>query len=483
MTLFLHLRSTRPIWTALVLVGVLSCGGSPGPGDPEEGPAWFVSADARPGGDGSQDRPFATFAEVQTASAPGDTIYVVAADAPLVGAIRLQARQRLLGWGPGGPGSDRASLAGPEAPDSPAVIALSVENEVGHLDIRDLHSHGIVGTDDFGGAWLHDLEFSRAVPPAGGEEALPDGFRWAIRLAAGSGDGHSARIEDVTVRGEDPQGGDVLAGIQIVHEGDAAGTYTITRGSFTHLGGRAVHLLTQDTSRLEAEVLDSSADNIGLGRRNSDSILPHLRDSSRQDVTVRDYRYANTQGVGSPSNTGLEAFLEGPPFPNLDDRCDGCRLDLVIEGSVFDAPITDGIQLINFGSRSGIHAVIRDTRVLNAAPQQVGGGISLLAQNAENEGNQNSLLVERSDIVGSSQFGVAVRNTGSALEVDLGGGSLGSSGGNRILDSASGEISLDGATVTAKNNWWGGQEPRVEVSGEGAATTEPTLAEDPRPEP
>ena len=99
--------------------------------------------------------------------------------------------------------------------------------------------------------------------------------------------------------------------------------------------------------------------------------------------------------------------------------------------------------------------------------------------------DRNKLLLENSDIVGSTQFGVAISDEGGGYTstVDLGGGELGSAGNNRIIGSVSGELRAIQANPVARNNWWGGGAPTVELVG--AASTfdgEPMLEADPRSE-
>ena len=60
---------------------------------------WHVKAGAAGGGDGSQNRPFASLQEVEARSQPGDTIRVVPSDKPLDGGIQLKDGQRLIGLG------------------------------------------------------------------------------------------------------------------------------------------------------------------------------------------------------------------------------------------------------------------------------------------------------------------------------------------------------------------------------------------------
>lgn len=100
-----------------------------------------------------------------------------------------------------------------------------------------------------------------------------------------------------------------------------------------------------------------------------------------------------------------------------------------------------------------------------------------------NTGNRSRLLVEETDIVDSSGFGVAISDEGEGYTsvVDLGGGELGSRGGNRIVGSVQGEVRAIQARPVAKHNWWGGRTPRVELTGEAAiCETAPALEADPR---
>src|SRR3954462_4748085 len=58
---------------------------------------FHVRAGAPPGGTGSAQAPFATLAEVEAASGPGDPLAVAPADAALDGGIALKPGQRLEG--------------------------------------------------------------------------------------------------------------------------------------------------------------------------------------------------------------------------------------------------------------------------------------------------------------------------------------------------------------------------------------------------
>ena len=144
--------------------------------------------------------------------------------------------------------------------------------------------------------------------------------------------------------------------------------------------------------------------------------------------------------------------------------------------------MTDGIQLVNFGTDARLNVEIRGTRIVDANPQQIGGGISLLAQNEQNTGSRTRLLVENSEVINSAGFGFALLDQGEGYTavVDLGGGELGSKGNNRFVGSARGELSVINGVVAAANNWWGREEVRQEIQGDrSSVVTEPMLSVDP----
>lgn len=457
----------------------------------------YVWAGAAEGGDGSSKRPFRTLSQVEEASRPGDAIFVSTAGAlePLDGGLALKPDQKLIGIredaSPAAETAAMARLTNTTTHLDGAVVQLSERNEIRGIHFVDLRGHGIHGAatgapgTDYSGAWIHhDLfsgaqsrgdQSSRDRSGGGGGEDLDV----AVLLEAATGAIRDVRVTDCEVRdGQD------LAGIRVMHTGDSSGEYQLARNRFFDLGGRAYLIWSRGNSHIESQILDSIADNIGRGNRNSDSIDPRLWGHSQQQMLVRNYHYANSKRVGNRSNTGLEAFLMGAPFPNSDEWCDGCRLHLEVVDSVFEGPITDGIQITNYGSRSLLDVEIRSTKVLNAEPQQAGGAIAFIAQNERNTGSRSSLLLEGCDLVGSQRYGVVItdRSGEATATVDLGGGALGSRGGNRILGSGIGELHVIQASAVARHNWWGGGPPRVTLEGEvSSVELEPALEADPRP--
>ena len=377
------------------------------------------------------------------------------------------------------------------------MVTLSDHNEVTGIHFTNMGNHAISATGaDYSGAFLHHNTFSGHA-----DEHIEDesGLIYAVSFDAADGAREGIRIEDSTFRdGED------LGAIRVFHSATSRGDYLFQRNEFFDLGGRAYFVRTQHQSHVETVILDSVANNIGRGQRNSDSIIPFLMGQSEQVMLVRNYRFDNTKQEGNLSNTAIEAFLFGQPFPGEADWCTRCRLTLKVLDSVIENAVSDPIQLTNAGRNSVLVYEIRNTRIFGGNPQQGGGGISLNVQFAPGSGGSTQLLVENSDVIGSAGYAFTFNSslsdllgmeaggaTSTAPEdrhtvvVDFGGGALGSLGHNRFVDNAKGAFRVPDSRITARRNWWGGSEPTVydaenRPSRGEHVVVEPSLSSDPR---
>lgn len=122
--------------------------------------------------------------------------------------------------------------------------------------------------------------------------------------------------------------GEDLGAIRVFQSGDSRGNYRFQRNEFSDLNGRAYFVRTRQRSSVETVILDSTADNIGRGERNSDSIIPYLMGQSEQIMLIRNYRFRNTKQEGNPSNTEIEAYMFGSPRPDEANWCTRCTLML-----------------------------------------------------------------------------------------------------------------------------------------------------------
>jgi hypothetical protein len=440
----------------------------------------YVVAGAAAGGDGAKSRPFSQLGEAEAASKPGDRIYVSAKSPSdtLSATITLKPNQKLIGLSPDGRtpkgATERPRLTsatsdgvvvnatnGSYAPTG-FMVKLAKGVEVAGLHFVDMKGPALLaGDEDISGAHIHDNLFSGVMPTA-------TGLIYAVAL------GGTASVANVRVADNTFRDGDNLGGVSVQQSGSSTGEYRFERNHFTDLGGRAYHIHSADTSKVTTAILDSDVDNIGVGNRNSDSVIPYLLGQSQQTVLVKNFRFKNTKQVGNASNTALEVFIYGPPRPEADKAnwCTACRVDLVIEDSIFERSASDGVQVSNSGSNSIVNVTIRRTKIINASPRQVGGAVSMGVEGAQNSGSKLTLLIEDSELTGSSAFAFANTNQSKGAPVavvDLGGGPLGSKGRNIITGNAKGAFSVQRIQVTAKNNWWGGDAPVVVLNGEGAA--------------
>ena len=101
----LRRRYRCPVEMALALV-VVACSDVPSQDNPDisRKSTWYVSAGVAASGDGSEGSPFASLADAEDASGPGDVIYLVATvdGAMIDGGIALKPQQNLIGLGTGG---------------------------------------------------------------------------------------------------------------------------------------------------------------------------------------------------------------------------------------------------------------------------------------------------------------------------------------------------------------------------------------------
>ena len=112
---------------------------------------YYVSADAGPAGDGSRRRPFLLLAHAESASAAGDTIYLLSSDRGqlLDGGIALKPRQKLIGIGVNGEmlenAADRVQLTNTTALPGGVMVHLSEHNEVAGIHFMNMGNVAISG--------------------------------------------------------------------------------------------------------------------------------------------------------------------------------------------------------------------------------------------------------------------------------------------------------------------------------------------------
>jgi hypothetical protein len=451
---------------------------------------WYVKATAADGGDGSKDYPFDSLGLASAASSEGDTIYILHTPASkmLDGRIRLKPGQKLIGTGPDVRNvSENAAGARILYTGGGAVVWLSTDNEIANIHFKGFRTAIFGATfdrygDDYGGANIHDNLFTGSGVKVGG------GSHFAVDLLSLTG--HS----EATVKDNVFRDGVQLAGIRIQNKRDSSSEYTFEGNHFDNIGFRAYGFWTSNNASLQAEILNSSANNIGAQEgelsktANAPGILMQLHHSSTQDVVVDGYTYDNTDQVGGPLSSGLTLFFAGEGFNHPSIWADHAEATLKINNSSFSNAATEAVLLVNFGSNSTMDVEIENSIIIDADPRAVGADFGMFASAVSvfpalaGTGNMNSLKLENCDIIGSTGYGLGVYDGGAPgynSVIDLGGGALGSIGGNRILDNARGAIGLFQTTGVGRFNWWGENAPQIDLRAGSTFFYDPALSADP----
>lgn len=467
-----------PVTLTTTLLGLVMVFGTPAAAQSPSSSAseaLYVWADADASGNGTQRAPFSSLSQAEAASSEGDTIFLVASarGETLDGEITLKPDQRLIGVAANGDPLERADRRVRVTNSAPLpggiIVNLSQRNEVAGIHFMNMGNAAIAGHGrDYSGTYIHHATFTGHA-----EEHVEDerGLVYAVSFDTKDGAVADIRVEDSTFAdGED------LGAIRVFQSGESRGHYRFRGNDFSDLGGRAYFVRTQHRSHVETIILDSTADNIGRGERNSDSIIPYLMGQSEQVMLVRNYHFNNSNQEGNASNTGIEAYMFGSPRPDEANWCTGCKLTLKILDSVIENSVTDPIQFSDSGTNSELSYEIRNTRIIGGDPRQGGGGISLNAQDVPGGGGSTTLLVEDSDVIGTTGYGFTLNGLGDGhtVIVDLGGGVLGSRGHNRFIDNEKGAMRVPPSRISARHNWWNGSAPTV-YDSDDRPTEAPTL--------
>ena len=134
--------------------------------------------------------------------------------------------------------------------------------------------------------------------------------------------------------------------------------------------------------------------------------------------------------------------------------------NLSISGNVSSGTEREGFTFVSTES-SLLTATLsnnRATGVTNAVGTLVGAGTTAGLTMLAGDASTMSVAVSGMTLTGNAANGVRINDRSSGvLNADFGGGTLGSTGGNRIYGNAGPEIrvDVDGGQLKAENNWWG----------------------------
>jgi hypothetical protein len=148
----------------------------------------------------------------------------------------------------------------------------------------------------------------------------------------------------------------------------------------------------------------------------------------------------------------------------FDNTTNGVFNDVTVQNNVTNNNIQNGIYMRNQTDATTGHATFDK----NTSANNTRNGLYFTAANAANmivSVSQNTLTGNGTASAGTKYYGLNIDNDSTgAFNVDVGGGTLGSIGQNRIFNSFYQDVFIDsmpgtgtttGAVISAKNNWWG----------------------------
>lgn len=162
------------------------------------------------------------------------------------------------------------------------------------------------------------------------------------------------------------------------------------------------------------------------------------------------FRTANGR---SPTSLLIAAATSAPKITNVNALSDGITIsanDVMVAGVTVDGATRDGIVI----EADGAAASATGVTIQNVSAINNRFGIYVHGAN----GGAIGAKVQGAVTTTNSQHGVAIYDdTSGSFTADLGGGSLGSTGGNVLAGNTLEDLAveLDGGTLMAQNNWWG----------------------------
>ncbi len=161
-----------------------------------------------------------------------------------------------------------------------------------------------------------------------------------------------------------------------------------------------------------------------------------------------------TTDIGQDAtNTLIIAASAAPVITNVNATSDGITVNannIIVAGVTIDGATRDGILIeADGGAASAQNITISNVTAINNRH-----GIYIHGAN----GGAISTMVQGAVTMTNSQHGIAVYDdTSGTFNADLGGGAMGSTGGNVLAGNTLEDLAveLDGGTLQAQNNWWG----------------------------
>ena len=324
--------------------------------------AWYVNADAAPGGNGSRGRPFTTLEQVENASKPGDIIRIVPSSRALDGGLQLKDSQRLIGLGDAV--TKPATGAGPTITNTNAAryngdaIRLARNNLVENIHVDGAARAGIFGVNA-GRTELRGNLITNNMIQANDlrrlERLWPDGFVLyqsqgnhfgAITLLA-CGPGASSYCARHSQAAAAVSAGDVVIANNVIRDSNLEGIMLLTDtgavASFA-ITDTVVRDLSLNLPRPES--LDPPA---GIVRSRAFTLI--ALNHSQVNLTISRFHAENLSPAGNYATDGL-VFLTGGDSPVVNARIsDTAVLNPRMVGEVNNG---DSIEIQHRGTTNGV---------------------------------------------------------------------------------------------------------------------------------
>ena len=437
----------------------------------DSGRVWFAQAGAS-GDGGSASSPIGSTSDLESASAPGDILVLIAGDSPLEGGLALKSGQTLIGISMG---DRKPSITNRDGERNGGVgIVLAANVRIWNIRVESTHASGLLGINT-DGVWIDGVEVERANTSAS--------LTTAVVMALGGPIPHGGIIltstgPDVTIRGL-ISGSEVTgatgAGIVSLASGGAHSRLTVsdTRVAggipigYAHTG--IAGIAEGPSSESDLEISDSevsgllsyegrrvyegrnivalaSADGTAsvrvarsqVGESGQDGVLGAVAlVPARVDVQISN---SVVEGAGQSNVEGT--ILNLPPFDP--SRADEAHVSVRVENSTLrQAGASDAFE----GQRTNVY--------LGSSPsaQQLDP-----TSTTPFSAGSYQLEVRDSRVEGALDYGVIIGFGGSVLGIAPEGATFDIVlRDNEILSNGSGELVLRAphATVDARQNCWG----------------------------
>jgi len=400
-----------------------------------EAATWHVKADAAPGGDGSRSRPFATLAQVEKASQPGDTIRVLPSTRPLDEGIQLKDNQRLIGDGDpvtkAAPAGARPTISNTTLRYNGDGIRLADNNLVQNLHIDGASRAGIFGVNAAraeirGNLITNNMIQGNDLPRL--ERLWPDGFVLyqsqgnhfgAITLLACGPGASSYCTTHAPDRATAPDAGPVVIDGNVIRDSNLEGIMLLT-----DTGATATFTITNTVVRdlsLRLPPPESFTPPVPIVRSRAFTLIALNR--SQVTLTMSRFHAENVSPAGNYATDGL-VFLTGGDRPVVNARVsDATVLNPTMVGEVNNG---DSIEIQHRGTTNGVlniemtRLTLRDPASANIkileAQNPTGGTYNLsvsdsVLSNANPAGGLDGQIRLSGAANGLKAFNLVVRNT------------------------------------------------------------------------